>query len=266
VNIKEYIASGVIESYVLGLASEEERKEFEQLCANYPELVEARTHFELLLEKKAMENAEMPPVSRKAATWSAIQEAQASGTSKVIPMEPVTPRRSSGIVWLAAASVILMLITGYLAYDFYKKNSEMKRSYAQMQERINRMDSAMAAKAEEERIVHDPNVTVVNMKGMTPAAPSASIYWDTTSADVYLLVKNMPQLTSEKQYQLWSLIDSAGKLQPTSLGLFDGGKEKMFFKVQNAQHADAFAITIEKTGNTGPPDYKQLQTMGKTKL
>jgi hypothetical protein len=180
-------------------------------------------------------------------------------------MEPVRSRKSPGIAWLAAASIVLMLTAGYFAYDFYKKNSEMKQSYAEMQERVNRMDSTMAVKADEERIVHDPNVTVVNMKGMTPAAPSASIYWDTTSADVYLMVKNMPKLASEKQYQLWSLIDSAGKMQPTSLGLFDGGKEKMFFKVQDAQHADAFAITIEKAGNTGPPDYKQLQTMGETR-
>ena len=76
----------------------------------------------------------------------------------------------------------------------------------------------------------------------------------------------MPQIASEKQYQLWSFIDSAGKLQPTSLGLFDGGQEKVMVKVKNTQKADAFAITIEKRGNAGGPDLQQLQNMGKTKL
>ncbi|HSS98730.1 MAG TPA: hypothetical protein VLK33_16965 [Terriglobales bacterium] len=46
-NIKEYISSGIIESYVLGLASSEEVAEFEKLCTEYPELVAARTSFEI---------------------------------------------------------------------------------------------------------------------------------------------------------------------------------------------------------------------------
>ena len=32
-NVKEYIQSGVVESYVLGLATDAEQKEFEQACA-----------------------------------------------------------------------------------------------------------------------------------------------------------------------------------------------------------------------------------------
>jgi hypothetical protein len=49
-NVKEYISSGIVESYVLGLASEAERQEFEQNCVQYPEIAQARTAFELSLE------------------------------------------------------------------------------------------------------------------------------------------------------------------------------------------------------------------------
>jgi anti-sigma-K factor RskA len=248
----------MVESYVLGLATEQERAEFEQLSTQYPELVEARTNFELLLEKQAMENAEAPPVDSKNKIWSALQQAPSSNTSKIITMEPGSTRKTSGTTWLAAASVILMLVATYFAYDFSKKNNELKSSNEEMQGKINRMDSI-------ERIMHDPNVTVVNMKAMIPAAPSASVYWDTTSSNVYLVVKNMPKLASNKQYQLWSIIDSAGKMKPSSLGLFDGGDEKLFFKMQNAQDADHFAITIEKRGNSEGPDLQQLQVMGETK-
>ena len=55
-NIQEYISSGIVESYVLGLASPEERVEFEGLCVQYPELVAARTEFELALEKQYEES------------------------------------------------------------------------------------------------------------------------------------------------------------------------------------------------------------------
>jgi hypothetical protein len=57
VNIQEYISSGIIESCVLGLASAEERVEFEKMCALYPELADARNNFELAIEKQAFQNS-----------------------------------------------------------------------------------------------------------------------------------------------------------------------------------------------------------------
>ena len=114
----------------------------------------------------------------------------------------------------------------------------------------------------------DPNIAVVNLVGTTPAKATANIYWDSTSADVYLVVKNMPQLPSDKQYQLWSIINGpGGQLQPNSLGLFDlGDNKKVILKMSNVKKADAFAITIENRGNTGGPNLEQLQSMGKTRL
>ncbi len=255
-NITEYISSGVVESYVLGLLSAQERFEFEQYCETYPELKAARESFELAIEKQAMENAVPPPADIKQKILSAIQETPK--TSKIISMEPTTPRRSSGFGWLAAASVILFLVAGYFAYTFYDQNKELKQSNVDMTARV---DSLL----NERKMMEGDNVTVVNMVPMKPNAPSANIYWDTTSSNVYMLVKNMPKLASDKQYQLWSLIDSNG-LKPTSLGLFDGGNERVIIKMDNAQKADAFAITIEKRGNTGGPDLGQLQNMGKTRL
>ena len=263
-NIKEYIASGIVESYVLGLASDEERKEFEQLCAKYPELVEARTHFELLLEKQAMNNAEAPPVNSKTNIWTAIQNAQAAGTSKVIPMETVAPRRSTGMAWLAAASIILMLVTSYFAYNYRSKNKTMQIANDEMHAKMNSMDSVINQMQEEMAIMKNPGTTVINMAALkkeNPNPPSASVVWDSTSSRVYLLVKNMPQLATDKQYQLWALLDG----KPASLGLFDGGETKLMLRMENAQKADAFAITIEPRGNTGPPHYDDLQIMGKTK-
>jgi len=260
VNIKEYISSGVVESYVLGLLTAQERFEFEKYCESYPELVEARNAFELAVEKQAMRDAVQPPADTKGKILSVIEQKPASNTSKIISMEPTTNRRS-GFNWLAAASVILFLVAGYFAYDFYNQNKELKRSNEEVTAKFNSVDSIL----NERKIMEAENVTVVNMVAMKPNAPSANIYWDTTSANVYMLVKNMPKLASDKQYQLWSLIDSNG-LKPTSLGLFDGGKEKVIIKMNSAQKADAFAITIENRGNPGGPDLGQLQNMGKTKL
>jgi len=253
-NIQEYISSGIIESYVLGLASPEERTEFEKMCALYPELVQARTSFELSIEKQAFQNSMPPPADAKEKIWSAIQQTTSKNTSKIISMEP-GKSRSSGLRWFAAASVILFLLTAYLAYTFYNKNREL-------QAKIERNDSLITAMKGVDKIMHDPNVMVVNMVGLRGSSSSASVYWDSTSTDVYMVVKNMPKLPSDKQYQLWALIGS----KQVDLGQFDLPESKVILKMKNTQKADAFAITIENRGNTGGPDLGQLQSMGKAKL
>ena len=259
-NIKEYISSGVVESYVLGMLSAQEKFDFEQYCEVYPELKAARNAFELAIEKQAMENAVAPPANVKEKVFSAIQKNPASNTSKIVSIEP-TIRRSPGLGWIAAASIILFLVTGYFAYTLYNQNKNLNTSLKTLEVKVDQMEQY-------QKIMSDPNVAVVNMVAMTPAKASASIYWDSTSSDVYLLIKNMPQLPSDKQYQLWSIINGQnGQLQPSSLGLFDAGEnQKVILKMSNVKKADAFAITIEKRGNTEGPNLEQLQSMGKTKI
>ena len=261
-NIQEYISSGIVESYVLGLASPEERAEFEQMCIQYPELVEARNNFELALEAHARRNTSRPPQEVKEKIWSAIQHTSTK-SSKIVKIEPAK-RRSTGLAWIAAASIVLFLIAGYFAISFYNRNRDLQNSNKNLGAKINSMDSMLNKMSDERRILNDPNVMVVNMVGTQKGSPSsASVYWDSTSANVYLIVKNMPRLPSDKQYQLWALIDN----KPTDLGLFDPPKDnRIILKMNNTQKADAFAITIESRGHSGDPSLNQLQSMGKAKL
>jgi anti-sigma-K factor RskA len=257
VNIKEYISGGIVESYVLGLASEQERSEFEQLCLQYPELVAARNDFEEALERQAFQQAIAPPQHLKEKTLSIVREASPAKEAKVITMER-RQRSSNFLKYVAAASVILLLASVYFAYDLYSKNEKLKNSVSAVQSKLDSLSDQMAFA---HKMMTDPNITVVSMVGTTPNPSSASIYWDTTSADVFMVVKNMPKLPSEKQYQLWAFI----KGQPVDLGLFDVSGDKVMLQMKNTQKAEAFAITIEKRGN-GPVPHGTVETIGKTNL
>jgi anti-sigma-K factor RskA len=262
VDIKEYISSGVVESYVLGLLTAQERFEFEQYCQSYPELKKAREAFEMAVEKQALQNAVSPPPDAKEKIWAAIQNPPGTSTSKIINIEAATTRKP-GYGWLAAASVVLFIIAGYYAYSFYTQNKELRESNAKLEEKINRTDSLLSRVMEEKKAMTDPNVTVVSLVGNQKAVPgSANVYWDSTSSNVYLVVKNMPKLPTEKQYQLWALIDG----KPLDLGLFDANEPNIILKMKNTQKADAFAISIERRGNTGGPTMEEIQMMEKTRL
>lgn len=59
--INEYIESGILEAYVLGSASEAERRELLYMKAKYPEIQEALLDIELGVEEIAQQMAIIPP-------------------------------------------------------------------------------------------------------------------------------------------------------------------------------------------------------------
>ena len=270
-NVQEYISSGIVESYVLGLASEAERAEFEQRCAQFPELVAARREFEKELEQFASDHAVLPPVGVKVRFLEAIgdessRNRSSSNQPKIIAMENEkgSIRMHSG--WsrfTAAASVILLIGLGWMIYQFNSlkgANDELTNTNLLLRAKANTSDSILTQIVAEQKVVSDPNTTVVNMVG-TKSAPksSANVYWDSTSANVFLVVKNMPKLSSDQQYQLWALIDG----KPKDLGVFDATNEKVILKMKNTQKAQAFAITIEQKGGSPSPTLQKMQSLGK---
>jgi anti-sigma-K factor RskA len=273
VNLQDYIASGIIESYVMGLASESERAEFEQLCTQHPELVAERRKFEERLEHYASEQAIPPPPTVKVKVLEAIGNSDprsitSSNPPKIITMEnSKSPVRSAGwLRFMAAASLILLVGMAVLYYQSNKQNKDLTSTNDRLKEKLDTTQNILdRIVAEQKDVVSNPNVTVVNMVG-TQVAPksSANIYWDSASTNVYLVVKNMPKLPSDQQYQLWALID--GKPKPTDLGVFDATDEKVILKMKNTQKAQAFAITIEQKGGSPSPTLKKMQSLGKTQL
>jgi hypothetical protein len=104
VNIKEYISSGIVESYVLGLVSATERIEFESLCVQYPEILEARIAFEQSLEEQLLSDAKQPPQHLKQQIESKIAGLGPESYHEDV-REVRTPVRNNGKwKWLAAAS------------------------------------------------------------------------------------------------------------------------------------------------------------------
>ena len=129
-NIQEYISSGIIESYVLGLSSPEENAEFEALCQQFPELVQARIDFEVALEKQLSAQSIAPAAGLKEKVRNAIRQESLVKQTKIITMESTTSTRGgAGARLLAAASIVLLLACAYFAYSFYTKTKTWKQSW-----------------------------------------------------------------------------------------------------------------------------------------
>jgi anti-sigma-K factor RskA len=239
VNIQEYISSGIIESYVLGLASSEERREFEELCRQHPELVDARNAFELALEKQAMENAITPPGHLKESVIGQITTGKAQKAPKTAPVRRIYPIKDGWVRYAAVAVILILAGSVYFNLSLYNKNRKLLTENEKSLARLNEIEKEIAV------LQGNPNVKMAKMKGMEVAPRSyATVYWDTASHDVYLLANNLPVPPNDMQYQLWALLDG----KPIDLGMldFDIKQQKLLVRMKNAQNAQAFAITLEK--------------------
>jgi len=225
---------------VLGLTSEEERREFEQACKQYPEVLKARTDFELALEKQAMENAIKPPSELKEKIMEEI-----SGSGKVVSMQTAPVRKINW--WKISSAACLALLAGSM-YWISSLSSENKRLKTDFNETMARL---VDYEKDFEIIKARQSIKMATMTGQ-PVSPQSytTVYWDTTSHDVYLLINNLPKPAGNKQYQLWSFIDG----KPVDAGLIDNNwfvdQKRLLIKAKNAQNAEAFAITLEDAGRT----------------
>ncbi|MGZ8557771.1 MAG: anti-sigma factor [Chitinophagaceae bacterium] len=244
-NVQDYISSGIVESYVLGLASPEEQVEFESMCRQHPEVLQARIDFELTLEQQAIQNAVAPPTALKQQIMNTIFHAEA----KVIPINAGAPViKTNWLKYAAVACAVLLAGSIYWNISQYNSNKDLKANYDNTVAKLSLIEKDLAM------LVQNPHIKMAAMKGLEASPASfATVYWDTTSKDVYLLVNNLPKPASDKQYQLWALFDG----KPIDVGMIDNdsftGEKKLLLQMKNVSGAQAFAITLEKKGGNPTP-------------
>lgn len=252
-NAQEYISSGIIESYVMGLTTPEENTEVEAMCRQYPEVLQARLAFEELLEQQAMQNAIAQPAHLKATITEAVMT---NATAKVVAIEKSSVAKISWFKYVAAASVILLAGSLFWNITLYNKNKQLENNYSSSIAKLDDLQKQI------DMINLNPHMKMAAMKGMD-ASPSsfATVYWDTTSKDVYLLVNNLPTPPTDQQYQLWALLDG----KPIDIGMIENdffvSQKRLLLKMKNASQAQAFAITLEKKGGNPTPKGK-MYVMG----
>jgi anti-sigma-K factor RskA len=248
VNIKEYISSGIIESYVLGLATEAERREFESMCSSYPEIAEARNSFELSLESQLQKGAIEPPAHLKQTIQEKISSSPESQTVKKEEVSQAPIRRLNPWKWIAAALFLIMAGSLIWSVNINKKLQERQEENTALQHQLRQSTAQLDSIKADMDMLHKPDVKMAALHSPANPAMYATIYWDTTNKDVYLMVNNLPQPATGKQYQLWALLNG----KPIDLGVIVK-QERLLVRMKGVQEAQAFAITVEPSGGSTLP-------------
>lgn len=254
---KAYIESGIIESYVLGMADEQEAAELEQLRLQYPEIGQAIEAFELSLEQNALANA-VTPAPR-------VKEQLLAGLSFEKEAAKVVPFTNNRARYVAAASIVLLVASAALNVYFYNQFKNTSTAYqALLQEKNTLMAENQNIQTKtldlfnSMQMMSDPTMIKVSMKGIPGKENNlATVFWDSNSKDVYLLTNKLPQAAPDKQYQLWAIVDG----KPVDAGVIENCAG--LCKMKNIPAAAMFAITLEKKGGSPTPTLDQMYVAGK---
>lgn len=260
-NIKEYISSGVLESYVLGELSADEMREVEANLVRYPELQKELSLVEQAQGELLLKIAVTPRASLKKEVFARIPT---EGSGKHIQLND----GSRFWKFAAAASITIAIVSSILAYNYWSKwrSTEtdlvaLREQNARIAEDYNQVNQKLGGFEKELEIISDPAFLKIAMSG-TANAPDANalVYWNESTSEVYLKIKNLKTLAQENQYQLWAIIDG----KPVDAGVFDNiaGLVKM---KEITKDASAFAVTIEPRGGKPAPSLETMQVIGNVK-
>lgn len=259
-NIQEYIASGILETYLLGGLSAAEAGEVEAYAKQYPQIREALDLLEEDLEKLAFSQAEAPPASLASRISAQLDFKVPEEEVKVIPI-PSFYRPA------IAASVTLALIASTAAGIFWNKWQHAEgRVLALETEKNTLAENINLTRQELDRsqrylsLLQDSSSVLVTLKGsaLSPHA-AAKVLWNKSTQEVYLGgIAALPTPAEEQQYQLWAIVDG----QPVDAGVFDLEHPQVMQQLKTIGKAQAFAITLEKKGGSPTPTLANLYLIG----
>lgn len=267
-NIKEYIESGILEAYVLGSLTEQERASVEADMVLYPELADEVEAIEMAMQLHANETSVTPPAFMQEQIWNAIKAQQSPAnketvaenpTAKVVEFTPPAaiqrPAWQRAAVW---AAVIVSVLTNFMLLS---QRNKIKQEQAAMAARVDSMQGIqqqLLAKAEAYNkgmdMLADTSMKTIVMRSALPGHEmTGMVFWSKTKGDTYLAIHNMPMPEKGKQYQLWVIQDG----KPVSMGVIDNdlvANAGTMFKVpMNITGGQAFAISLEKEGGNPTP-------------
>jgi anti-sigma-K factor RskA len=265
-NTREYISSGILESYAAGQLSENESAEVEYHLRKYPDIRKEYEIIQKALYLTAAANLKTPSGKVRESLIDIIKTPEAKFLN--IDNAGTIQRSKNTYKYLMAASIVFFLVS--LAANFFLLNklndakreiavlSDQKKIMVQENEAVNRK---LGIASKDMEIMKDRNYKMIELKGMEKSPDSNVLaFWNPENGKVYVGVMNLPVPPAGKQYQLWAL--SNGK--PIDAGVMDvDPSDKSLHEMKSMEDAQAFAVTLEPKGGSINPTMDQMYVMGK---
>jgi anti-sigma-K factor RskA len=268
---KAYIESGVLELYVLGELSPEERLQVEGMAAKHAAVKAELYDIEQAMTMYADANSIEPTEDLRNRVLNSLLTNFADDRNfkpnnreaAVVPLNtPGKPTVSIFYKYAFAASLLLLCVSLGALSVVYKKLDQsqdqllsLRLSEQKYSRQVNLMDNEL-------NVYRDPAFQFVRLKGTNKAPTSVlTVAWNPQRKKVMVDMHDakLPQTDPDHQYQLWAIANG----KPVDLGVFDKlpADSANMKEMKDIAIAQAFAVTIEPRGGSINPTMDQMVVM-----
>lgn len=262
-DIKAYIESGILELYVLGDLSPEEKLQVEGMALKHPEVKAELGAIEASLEYYARAHAVDPSEKMQDRVLNSLlinfsNDDNFPGRTVNREVEMPARAQSNFYKYAFAACVALLLVSIAALVNIYNKWQQsdnrviaLQLEKQQFSRRVNLMDEQL-------NVFRDSTFRFIKLKG-TPKTPASAmtVAWSPVKKKVMIDMAGMklPANDASHQYQLWAIVDG----KPVDLGVFDMKADTADMKeMKPVAQPQAFAVTLEPRGGSVNPTMDEM--------
>jgi anti-sigma-K factor RskA len=244
-NVKEYIESGILELYILGVLPEAQREEVDAYATQYDEIRSEIDRLEATLITYAQSNAVPVTTKQKSNILDEIDTFQNSVSSTGFSS-------SFSTKWIWILSALLVLAVGSMLFLLLQQQTtrhSLETAQAELAQQIVLCDSIQSTNEvlnQKINVLLDPRTEATRMN-QEESEIYAVLYRNKETQIAYLDVNQLPTPPSGKQYQFWYISDGV----PQSIGIFE--LQAALLTVDFVEQASAFAISLENRGGSETP-------------
>jgi hypothetical protein len=237
-----FIQSGILEEYVLGIASKDDIVSVEAMRSQYPAVESYIVAFEEQIQRQFEgSNVQM---SVSASTDKNMAAFFAKNTVQNLPSEAakIVPLFNWKKLAVAAS---LLLLAGSLFYNYkqHQTNVAQQAVLAAAKKSLPEADYA---------VLNNPNITPVGMYGQgIHAVCRCTLFWDKEKNKAYVMIHHLVSSGESQNYVLW--VNVNGK--PVNVGVIDENIRGKFVELNNVpQESDSFLVTLETNDKAQTPN------------
>jgi anti-sigma-K factor RskA len=257
----DFIESGILEAYAIGIATEEEQKQATQLLSESKQAKEELEEIEICLERLARYFAVEPNRKRKSEIEDQIFMADDTLENLTRHYLPEKGRYRIFQWWSVAASVAFLLATGFGWWGYrnllntQESLAQLKAEYGLLSSENQKMYQEQQKMASLGNYLSNEGAVQVILSSTRKDPMKATIFWNPQTHEVWLIGSNLPPLPEGKQYQMWGIV--SGK--PIAAGVFDASSSgSMMVPMKPMESPSMFAVTIENQGGSKNPTMNSM--------
>ncbi len=251
-DINQYILSGIIEMYVMGLCAPEEAAELELLRIQYPQIQNAINDFEITFEKNALNAASPTTPKMDAAILGALKNQTANVVTMPIKIEA---KKINWLKPLAAAAILLLTLSSIFNYTLYQKNKQQQIAALDKTNKVN-----VTLPENDYKVLRTASITPVAMYGVGyHSICRCTIFWDKKTGKAFMMIHHLIKGNNQKKFQLWAMVNG----KPVNVGLIDDTIRDRFIEMQNVPNdAKEFIVTLENAAGSATPTLEEMYLKG----